>query len=178
MTESSNLEKRACNLEFRAHGRKLEGYAAVFGKSANIGGFSETIRSGAFKETLNNNKDILALVDHNTSKLLGRTSSGSLRLAEDTRGLHFELDVPQTQLGQDILAMAERRDLGGMSFGFRPTDEAWPTSETRELIAVDLLEVSIVQAFPAYSQTTITARSRPTGLLTPAQRSRLLEIMK
>lgn len=178
MTESSNLEKRSCSLELRAQGRKLEGYAAVFGLAAKIGGFSETIRSGAFKATLANNQDILALVDHDTSKLLGRTASGSLKLAEDTRGLHFELEVPGTQLGQDILAMAERRDLGGMSFGFRATDEAWPAADMRELRAVDLREVSIVQAFPAYSQTSIAARSRPSGLLTAGQRRRLLEIIK
>lgn len=171
---TGSVERRSCGVEFRAAGRKLEGYAAVFGASARIGSFSETIRSGAFSQTLQSNPDILGLVDHDISRLLARTASGTLKLAEDTRGLHFELAIPDTQLGHDVLALAERRDLGGMSFGFRVKDEAWPASDQRELRAVDLVEISVVQAFPAYADTTISARSRLVGL-TPAQRLRFLE---
>ena len=152
-------ERRAA-LEIRAAGRRLEGYAAVFDAEARIGAFRETIRPGAFRAALAGNKDILALVDHDPARLLGRTASGTLRLSEDARGLAFEVDVPDTQLGRDILALAERRDLGGMSFSFKATDEAWPARDRRELRAVDLIEVSIVQSFPAYSQTTVAARSR------------------
>ena len=171
---TGSVERRSCGVEFRAAGRKLEGYAAVFGASARIGSFSETIRSGAFSQTLQSNPDILGLVDHDISRLLARTASGTLKLAEDTRGLHFELAIPDTQLGHDVLALAERRDLGGMSFGFRVKDEAWPASDQRELRAVDLVEISVVQAFPAYADTTKSARSRLVGL-TPAQRLRFLE---
>lgn len=174
MGATGSVERRSCGVEFRAAGRKLEGYAAVFGASARIGSFSETIRSGAFSQTLQSNPDILGLVDHDISRLLARTASGTLKLAEDTRGLHFELAIPDTQLGHDVLALAERRDLGGMSFGFRVIDEAWPASDQRELRAVDLVEISVVQAFPAYADTTISARSRLVGL-TPAQRLRFLE---
>ncbi|MCX2560561.1 HK97 family phage prohead protease [Acetobacter farinalis] len=174
---TGSVERRSCGVEFRAAGRKLEGYAAVFGASARIGSFSETIRSGAFASTLTANPDILALVDHDPTRLLARTASGTLKLAEDTRGLHFELAIPDTQLGRDVLALAERRDLGGMSFGFRVKDEAWPASDQRELRAVDLVEISVVQAFPAYADTTISARSRST-IMTPAQRRRFLETIR
>lgn len=154
------LERRAA-AELRAvPGRRLEGYAAVFGVPAQIGGFQETILPGAFRATLASRGDILALVDHDPGRLLARTGSGTLRLAEDSRGLHFSLDVPDTTLGRDLLALAERRDLGGMSFTFRPKDEAWPARDRRELRAVELLEVSVVQAFPAYSATTVEARHR------------------
>ncbi|MGE0417563.1 MAG: HK97 family phage prohead protease [Acetobacteraceae bacterium] len=153
----SGVELRA------AAGRRLEGYAAVFGSEARIGGFAETIRPGAFQAVLASGKDVLALVDHDPARLLGRTGSGTLRLSEDARGLAFSLDLPDTQLGRDILALAERRDLGGMSFSFRAIDEAWPTSTRRELRAVDLLEISVVQAFPAYDQTTVSARARQLG---------------
>lgn len=153
------LERRAAT-ELRAAGRRLEGYAATFGTAAQIGGFSETILRGAFQASLAASADILALVDHDPSRLLARTASGTLRLSEDERGLRFELDVPDTQLGRDVLALAERRDLGGMSFGFRVKNEAWPARDRRELRAVDLIEVSVVHAHPAYSQTTISARAR------------------
>lgn len=165
-------ERRAA-LEVRAAGRRLEGYAATFGTPAPIGAFTETILPGAFRASLAAGRDVLALVDHDPSRLLGRTAAGTLRLAEDARGLRFEIDLPDTQLGRDVLVLAERRDLGGMSFGFRATDDAWPSANKRELRAVDLLEISVVHAFPAYAQTTVATRAAfwPTS---PAVRRRTL----
>lgn len=157
-------------------GRRLEGYAAVFDTPARIGGFSETIRRGAFRSSLEERGDVLALVDHDPSRLLGRTSSGTLRLAEDTRGLSFEIDLPDTALGRDLLALAERRDLGGMSFGFKVKAEVWPAADRRELRAVELVEISVVQAFPAYSATSVQARAR-TAPSCARQRRRYLETL-
>ena len=158
-------ERRAA-IELRAvAGRKLAGYAAVFGTPATIGGaFTETVLPGAFRASLLNPRaDVLALVDHDPGRLLARTSSGTLRLAEDARGLAFELDLPDTTLGRDVLALAERRDLGGCSFGFRVTDEAWPAADRRELRAVQLIEISVVHAWPAYEQTSVAARAARPG---------------
>jgi HK97 family phage prohead protease len=159
-------EQRAAPIEFRSVGRRLTGHAAVFNTPATIGGFTETIRAGAVRDSLSSNPDILALVDHNPSALLGRTKSGTLRLSEDSRGLAFEIDVPNTQLGNDVLAMAARGDLGGMSFGFRvaPQGDHWNAAgDQRELRSVGLVEVSVVHAFPAYAQTTVSARARHLG---------------
>ena len=160
---AATLEKRTGTLEIRAQGRRLEGYAALFGTEARIGSFRETIRAGAFSKSLDEKRDVLALVDHDPSRVLARTRSGTLRLSQDTRGLGFSLDVPDTQAGRDVLALAERGDLGGMSFGFRvpPGGDVWK-GEARELVAVDLFEVSVVQAFPAYDGTTVDARARVT----------------
>ena len=169
------IERRALAGEIRAAGRKLTGYAATFGTPAEISGFIETIRAGAFAASLRAQDDILALVDHDASKLLGRTRSGTLRLAEDTRGLSFEVDVPQTTLGADVLELATRGDLGGMSFGFVPVAEDWPDKRTRELRAVKLVEVSVVSAFPAYEGTSVQARSRP--IPSAAHRRRWLETL-
>src|SRR5262245_59500192 len=118
-------ERRTFAAELRTKGRKLEGYAATFGVEAEILDYTETIRAGAFTHALAANKDIVALVDHDPGRVLARTKSGTLRLAEDTRGLHFDLDVPDTTAGRDVLALAERGDLGGMSFAFIPIDERW-----------------------------------------------------
>jgi HK97 family phage prohead protease len=155
----NGTERRAA-IELRAAGRRLEGYAAVFNAPARIGGFIETIRPGAFTASLASGRDVLALVDHDTGRLLGRTRAGTLSLAEDGRGLAFTIQVPETTLGADILALAERGDLGGMSFSFRATDEAWPARDRRELRAVDLLEISVVHAHPAYDATSVQARAR------------------
>ncbi|UGB25570.1 HK97 family phage prohead protease [Methylorubrum sp. B1-46] len=158
MTDAAPPERRSASIEVRAKGRRLEGHAALFGVEARIGTFSETIRAGAFKDSLG--RDVLALVDHDPSRVLARTRSGTLRLAEDTRGLAFDLDVPDTSIGRDILALAERGDLGGMSFGFTasPGGEAW-SGEKRELRAVTLFEISVIQALPAYPGTIVQARS-------------------
>jgi HK97 family phage prohead protease len=140
-------------------GRKLEGYAATFGLEARIADFTEIIRPGAFRGSLGG--DVLALVDHDPAKVLGRTKSGTLRLAEDSRGLRFELDIPETTAGRAVLALAERGDLGGMSFGFTVPDEGqrW-RGDRRELVAVNLHEISVVSSWPAYEGTTVTARAR------------------
>jgi len=155
------MEKRF-QAEIRAvAGRKLAGYAALFNIEARVGNFRETIKPGAFHNSLAASNDILCLADHDQTRVLGRTKSGTLRLTEDQRGLAFELDVPDTQTGRDILALAERKDLGGMSFGFSVPEggEAWQ-GRSRTLSRVDLKEVSVVQAWPAYQGTEVQARNR------------------
>jgi HK97 family phage prohead protease len=137
-------------------GQTLEGYAALFNTEARIGDFTETIAPGTFTRSLEDRSDVLALADHDTSKLLGRTKSGSLKLAEDTKGLHFALQIPDTQAGQDVRALAERGDLGGMSFGFivRDGGDSWEGMK-RTLRSVSLKEVSVISAWPAYEQTAL-----------------------
>ncbi len=161
MAQALTIERRGIAVELRAAGRRLEGYAATFGKPAKIGGFTETIARGAFASTLDTSGDVLALVDHDQTRLLARTKSGTLTLNEDDKGLAFSLDVPETQAGRDILALAERGDLGGMSFGFRVPKggERWQGRQ-RELRQVELLEISVVSAWPAYEGTSISARCR------------------
>ena len=90
------IERRAIATEFRAAGKRLEGYAATFGAEAKLPGFTETVAPGAFASSLRDSRDILALVDHDAAKVLARTRSGTLRLSEDTKGLAFSLDVPDT----------------------------------------------------------------------------------
>lgn len=152
------IERRSF-LEVRQNGRRLEGYAARFGSEARIGTFKETIAPGAFSASLKS--DVLALLDHLPSVVLGRTRSGTLRLSEDATGLAFSLDLPDTQAGRDVLALAERGDLGGMSFGFTVPagGEQWKDGN-RILRAVALHEISVVSAWPAYPDTELALRGR------------------
>lgn len=154
-------ERRSAPLEVRTKGRRLEGYAALYGVRASIGGQPEEIRQGAFTGSLASGQDVLALVDHDPHRLLARTRSGTLRLGQDQTGLHFDLDLPDTTEGRDLLALADRGDLGGMSFGFTVA----PGGETRSngvrwLEALRLHEISVVMAFPAYEGTSVAARSQ------------------
>jgi len=161
MLNTNEIERRAAELEIRTIGRRLEGYAAVFSTRATVADFDEMIEPGAFAASLGAG-DKLALVDHDPTKLLARTRNGSLKLAEDSRGLHFEIDLPRTSLADDVLALAEAGSLGGASFGFITKRDEW-SGNLRTLHAVDLREISVVSAFPAYPQTSVAARSAAEG---------------
>jgi len=154
-------ERRSAPIELRARGRRLEGYAALFGVRACIADqFDEEIKPGAFTGSLRSGQDVLALVDHDPSRLLARTRSRTLRLSQDSTGLAFDLDVPDTGEGRDLLVLAERGDIGGASISFTVA----PGGETREggvrvLEALRLHEISVVKAWPAYQGTIVQARS-------------------
>jgi HK97 family phage prohead protease len=170
--DETTPERRSAEIEIRAKGRRLEGYAAVFNAETDLRAFTEIVMPGAFAESLRSKADILGLVDHDPARLLARTRSGSLRLAEDTRGLAFDLELPKTTAGDDVLALAERGDLGGASFAFRPRPggEKWD-GRRRELRAVELFEISVITAWPAYEGTSVAARGRQ---VTPPRRRRLI----
>jgi HK97 family phage prohead protease len=155
------FERRAIQELRTVEGRRLVGTVAPFNVEARIGDFTEVIRTGAFSSSLAGGRDILALVDHDRTRVLARTKSGNLKLAEDAKGLQFELSVPDTQPGRDVLELATRGDLGGMSFAFTvPKDgERW-TGRRRELISVDLHEISVVSAWPAYTGTVVNPRTQ------------------
>lgn len=160
MGAAGNLEVRAAPLELRiSAGRRLVGYAATFGTPAQIGGFQETVLSGAFRSSLLSGRDILALADHDPSKVLARTKANSLRLVETGKGLHFEADVAATTVGNDILELVRSGNAGGMSFGFRVLEDRWPSRERRELLRVELHEISVVSSWPAYPETTVSTRA-------------------
>lgn len=159
------IERRALAAppEVRAdNGVKIaRGYAALFNSEADIGGyFREVIAPGAFSETLKT-ADVRALVDHDSGRVIGRSSAGTLRLKEDDKGLSVEIDLPDTTDGRDLAVSLERGDISGMSFGFVVTHDEWDeTSDppTRTIHQVDLREVSAV-AWPAYDDTEIGLRT-------------------
>lgn len=136
------------------------GYAALFGSPADIGGaWVESIAPGAFTRALGG--DVLALVDHDYGRVIGRSSAGTLRLSEDARGLAVEIDLPDTTDGRDLAVQLQRRDIKGMSFGFRVTHDEWDETvdpPKRTIHEVDLIEVSAV-ARPAYPDTELGLRS-------------------
>lgn len=172
----NGIELRAV-AEVRTAGRTLYGIAAPFNKPADILGiFSERILPGAFTATLSRQSDVLALLDH-SGTVLGRTKSGTLRLQESAAGLEYNLDLPQTSAGNDVLELARRGDLGGISIGFTADSESWPDKSTRELRAVTLHEVSIVSTFPAYRDTSIALRSRALVQVSSDARRRWLAVL-
>lgn len=161
MTET---RERRVAAELRAEGGRIEGYAALFGaRSHDLGGFTETIQLGAFARTLADPAlDVFALFDHDRRAVLGRSRAGTLRLAEDRRGLRFELDVANTSTGRDVLESVGRGDVTGASFGFRARKDEWSKTADgrplRTLIDVDLFDVTVTPT-PAYPDASVARRS-------------------
>jgi len=159
-------ERRVIECELRIEERAdkppvLVGYAAVFGKrSVDLGGFTEEVAPGAFAKSIRTD-DVVALVDHDPSMILGRTSAKTLTLSEDGDGLRMEIDLPDTSIGRDIAVSVKRGDVKGASFGFRTIADDWKMLDGkshRTLIEAKLRDVSPV-TFPAYPDTSIAMRS-------------------
>ena len=154
------MEWRSCSLELRAHGRRLVGTAALFGVETRIGSITESIRPGAFASSLRNGSDVLLLADHDVTKVLARTKAGSLKLSESAKGLEFETgDLPNTTAANDTIELVRSGNAGGMSFGFSVLEDIRDKGR-RELVKVDLREVSVVSSWPAYPSTSVMARAR------------------
>jgi HK97 family phage prohead protease len=136
----------------------ISGYAARFGDETVIAGeFREKLAPGAFARTLREKPDVVALLDHDSGRVLGRTSAGTLTLREDRIGLWFSLDVDtSTPEGQSALGTVGRQDIKGCSFGFRVRAEEWQDGGDRLPLRIitdlDLYEITLT-AFPAYETT-------------------------
>lgn len=142
----------------------ITGYAVTFNDQTVIGdSWRERIAPGAFTRTLKERPDVVMLLDHDSGRVLGRTTAGTLTLREDRVGLYFALTVdPSTPSGQEALGTIGRQDVRGCSFGFRVRAEEWEDGDNqlplRTITDVDLYEISAV-AFPAYETTSAGLRS-------------------
>jgi len=167
--ETRVLVRATAELELRADGQadgdagpKIIGYASIFDSlSEDLGGFREIVKPGAFTRTLRENADVRALVDHDPSKILGRSKAGTLRLSVNAKGLRYEIDPPDTTVGKDIMTSIRRGDVDGSSFSFRTVLDEWRMEGPvviRELLDVDLVDVSPV-TYPAYPAAEVALRS-------------------
>ena len=106
--------------ETREDGENLsiEGYFAVFNSIYEIvPGMSESIAPGAFSKTLSG--DIRALINHDTTLVLGRTKANTLQLREDSHGLWGHIDInPNDTDAMNLYERVKRGDVDQCSFGF------------------------------------------------------------
>lgn len=145
----------------RALGNKklIRGTAAVFApkRSADMGGWFEEIDPKAFDKSLASpSLDCVALWNHSTDHVLGRSTSGTLRLSTTASGLQYEIDPPNTQLANDLIELMQRGDIHQSSFGFYCIKDSWREENgvyIRTVLKADLFDVSPV-TFPAYPDAT------------------------
>lgn len=141
---------------------KIAGHAAKFDSlSEDLGGFRERIAPGAFAKTIQSG-DIRALWNHDANIVLGRNKSGTLRLLEDSAGLAYECDVPDTQLVRDmVISPIARGDVNQCSFGFYTIADKWAKVDgewIRTLLECEVFDVSPV-TYPAYNSTDVAVRA-------------------
>jgi len=157
------IETRANHVELRAEGdgRTFSGYASVFNEPSLPLPFTEIVKPGAFKRSLQSRNRMMLLWNHDTSNPLASTRNGSLVLTEDSKGLFVTATLPNTTLGNDVAELVRSGVIDAMSFGFSVRKDSWSQDgNTRYLEDVSLSEVSLVST-PAYEQTsgTVSVRS-------------------
>jgi HK97 family phage prohead protease len=171
-------EKRIVYGEVRAVGvagkaMRVSGMAARYNSPTVIGrgergSFKEVLLPGAFRKAVTAKQDTAFLINHDANKLMGRVSSGTLRLRDTDEGLCFDCDFPDTEEARSAYASIQRGDMHGCSFGFgtETGDDEWSVERATggKAVAVrkirnvaSLNDVSAV-TFPAYDGTSVSAR--------------------
>jgi HK97 family phage prohead protease len=163
--EKRQLRSVPTKFETREDGENptIEGYFAVFNSNYEIApGMSESIAPGAFSRTLSN--DVRALINHDTTLVLGRTKANTLELREDSHGLWGKISInPNDRDAMNLYERVKRGDVDQCSFGFDLREQDTEILENGDvhwtIRDLDLFEVSCC-TFPAYEQTNISARSK------------------
>ena len=159
------------NLQLRQEGdsRLIEGCAIVFNSVSEDLGFREIIESTAISQDLIDNSDIYLNFNHDDDKILGRWNKGhgSLNVELRKNGVYFSIEAPKNDLGDTVLEYLKRGDVDKCSFCFwiDHDDEEAETWTYEDGVAIrtihkiaGLHDLSIVWT-PAYSETTVSARS-------------------
>ena len=153
------------SMEIREDGEDLylEGYFAVFNSSYELWpGATESVAPGAFDESISG--DVRALYNHNTDIVLGRTSAGTMEIRQDSHGLWGSIRINQADTdAMNLYNRVKRGDVDQCSFGFFILAEERRVLENGDvqyvILKVRLVEVSVV-TFPAYEETSVSARAR------------------
>ena len=142
----------------------IEGYFSVFNSEYPLWeGASEIVKPGAFTNSVSG--DVRALINHDSSLVLGRTKAGTLALRQDERGLWGSIRINRDDVdAMNLYARVQRGDVDQCSFGSdikRETFVDLGDGKCRwEIEEVDpLYEVSVC-TFPAYTETSVSARKQ------------------
>jgi HK97 family phage prohead protease len=120
----------------RSEGLRFAGYAARFDRIDNGG---DIVRAGAFSSAIKEGREIPLLWQHKSGTVVGVVE----QVREDARGLRVIGRIDGRGIGQDVAGLVRDRRIDGLSFGYR-VQEARRLDGVRELVALDLIEVSLV----------------------------------
>lgn len=132
---------------------QVTGRALVYNaRSVNLGGFREVIHPDALRGL--SLDDVLLLRDHDSSRVLARTTAGDLKLTNTRNGLDFSAAVVDTTEGHDTYKLLAGGQVRQCSFAFLASLDSWyEDSEGTTIRVVETIralpEISVV-SFPAY----------------------------
>jgi HK97 family phage prohead protease len=133
--------------------RYVEGIIPYNSRSLEFpNGMKEIIMPTAFNKTIADGTNIFALYNHDDSKVLGSTKSGTLILDSTKEGLRTILELGNSTMANDVWDIITRGDCNNLSFGFLPVKQEIRGNE-RYLKEVNLKEVSFCVSSPAYPET-------------------------
>ncbi|GIN59237.1 peptidase U35 [Lederbergia ruris] len=146
----------------------IVGYALRFNSwSEDLGGFIENIEPTALNDADLNN--VVALINHDRNLVLGRSTSGTLKLEVDEFGLKYTIDPPNTTYARDLIESMKRGDISQSSFAFSldydDDSEHWEHDKERDIYKrtikrfKSISDVSVVTV-PAYSETQVVLAQR------------------
>jgi HK97 family phage prohead protease len=157
---SKDREYRAFEFEMQ-DGMIVTGRAAVFDTPTimyEYDGmkFYETISRDAFAES--NLKDVVLVVNHDGTPA-ARTRNGTLKLDIQSDGLYVWADISKSSVGPALHEDVKNGVFDRMSFAFTVREASYDrATRTRNITKIDrLYDVSVV-TFPAYEQTSVSAR--------------------
>ncbi len=130
--------------------------------SCDLGGFCEVYLPGCFADSLKND-DPLILHTHNIESILGCKSAGTARFSDEADGLHYEVDLPDTQIARDLRVSMERGDIKGSSAAFFIDQYRWENRagvRTRVIEKARLVEGG-PHGFAAYSSSSAAVVQEP-----------------
>lgn len=151
-------------IEIRGNHVLLDGYVNVVGRfsrtirSSHYGEFIEQIVPKTFEKSLRNGLNVDLFFNH--EKKIGSFNDGNLELWEDNIGLR----AIATVYDQEVIQKAKSGKLTGWSFKFQSIENRWETKngiKRRFIDELHLIEVSILDALPAYPGTSVEVRSIP-----------------
>jgi hypothetical protein len=156
--------RQEVRLTFPDRNPMISGYASVFNSFYELWpGFQESVAPGAFAKTIKQD-DIRALINHDPNFVLGRTTSGTLVLREDTHGLKYEIVPPDTSFAKDLMVSLKRKDISQSSIGFNIVEQTLKYDKEKDTVSRTLTEVMLFDVspvtFPASPQTEATVRMK------------------
>ena len=149
--------------ELRFEGdRIITGVAMRYGDVADLPwGGRERFESGAFGDL--GRADVILNVQHCRERMLCRTGGGGLTVDDNPQELRIRAEIPNTQEGNDVLELVQKRVLRGLSIEFVPdkhiSDMRDDGTEVRIIQEAKLQNIAIVDR-PAYPNARLNPRSQ------------------
>lgn len=156
-----------CELRSENGGRRISGKAISFDTQSNDIGFIEILHRGCISQELIDSSNIVFLYNHDYNQVIARTNKGKGTLNIDLRddGVYFDLEVPNTTMGNDLLENIRLGNITQCSFGFNYANEEGAYKDEkigdvwyRNVYKIGKLYDLSAVTYPAYDDTYVNAR--------------------